>query len=393
MEQVARQEFESEPFCGFGPSAFWPFRRRSQTITITDDRAHVRRTMRDECPRRPGVYGMIDARGQLIYVGMSTMLPKRLVTYFQSGAEIRKEYRIASHTERLVWEVIGHGLAAQVRELELIRRHQPRFNVKGRRSGRALGYLYISREEAPRVRVARQVPRGVRYSWGPLALDWRVRDAVEAVNRQFKLRDCRSDTAMHFAEQQNLFSLDLRAECVRGETGSCLGPCAGLCTRSQYTAQLNAVRAFLDGRDLSTLTKLEEELTSTAASQQFERAATIRDKLIRLKHVAERLALLRERPLPAQFIYPVVAGRHSLWYVIAATRVVAALSVPNNADEALKCVQRLRHAYDPRTVEQLSGDRLATQILSGWFRSRPTELQSTFTPGEAIEFCQRVGPR
>ena len=260
LESIVRPEFEIEPFRGFGPSAFWPFRRRSQTLTVTDDLADVRRNMRSECPRRPGVYGMLDRRGQLIYVGMSTMLPKRLVTYFQSGADERKEYRIASHTDRLVWEVIGHGLAAQVRELELIRRHRPRFNVKGLRSGRAIGHIFISRDEAPRVRVAKQVPRGVRYSWGPLALNWQIREAIEAVNRHFKLRDCRADTAMHFAEQQNLFALELRAGCVRGETGSCLGPCAGQCTRTQYSAQLRAARAFLEGRDLSPLARLEEEL-------------------------------------------------------------------------------------------------------------------------------------
>jgi excinuclease ABC subunit C len=391
MEQTVRQEFDLEPFRGFGPSDFWPFRRRSQTLTVTDDLAQVRRSMRDECPRRPGVYGMIDARRQLIYVGMSTMLPKRLVTYFQSGADIRKEYRIASHTERLVWEVIGHGLAAQVRELELIRRHRPRFNVKGMRSVRALGYIFISREDAPRVRVAKQVPRGVRYSWGPLALNWRTREAVDAVNRHFKLRDCRVDTAMHFAEQGELFSLDLRAECVRGETASCLGPCAGLCTRTKYTAQLRAARAFLNGRDLTTLTRLEEEVGTAAASQQFERAATIRDKLIRLQHLSDRLGMLRERPLPEQFIYPVAAGRRTLWYVVAATRVVAAIGAPGDPQQAARCLARLRSVYEPRALEALKGDRLSTQILSGWFRSRPAELAAALTPGEAIKFCQHLG--
>lgn len=232
MEHAIGQ-LETVPFRGFGPSTFWPFRRHRQTLDVSPDYADVRRSMRDECPRRPGVYGMIDARQQLIYVGMSTVLPKRLVTYFQSGSDERKEYRIAAHTKRLAWEVIGHGLAAELRELELIRRHQPRFNVRGRRARRALGYMFLSREDAPRVRVARQVPRGVRHSWGPLVVTWRIREAVEAVNRYFKLRDCRADVPMHFAEQKNLFSCEYRIECVRGETGSCLGPCGGQCTRSQ----------------------------------------------------------------------------------------------------------------------------------------------------------------
>ncbi len=391
LESIVRPEFEIEPFRGFGPSAFWPFRRRSQTLTVTDDLADVRRNMRNECPWRPGVYGMLDRRGQLIYVGMSTMLPKRLVTYFQSGADERKEYRIASHTDRLVWEVIGHGLAAQVRELELIRRHRPRFNVKGLRSGRAIGHIFILRDEAPRVRVAKQVPRGVRYSWGPLALNWQIREAIEAVNRHFKLRDCRADTVMHFAEQQSLFALELRAGCVRGETGSCLGPCAGQCSRTQYSSQLRAARAFLEGRDLSALVRLEAELKDAAMQQQFERAATLRDKLVRLQHLSDRLAMLRERPLPEQFVYPVAVGRRTLWYAIAGTRVVAVLSAPADSKAAARCLPRLQSIYESRAIEQMNGDRMATQILAGWFRSRPTELQSTITPGEAIESCRRLG--
>jgi excinuclease ABC subunit C len=390
MEHAIRDEFGIAPFCGFGPSGFWPFRRRLQTLDITDDFADVRRSMRSECPRRPGVYGMLDARGQLIYIGMSTVLPKRLVTYFQSGANERKEYRIASHTERLVWEVIGHGLAAHLRELELIRRHQPRFNVKGRRAGRALGYIFISREDAPRLRAARQVPRGVRYSWGPLAMGWRVREAVDVANKLFKLRDCRSATAMHFAEQQSLFSLELRLECVRGETGSCLGPCAGQCTRSQYTAQLRALRAFFDGRDTKTLARLEDDLKTAAESRQFERAARIRDKHVALTYLLERLAVLREPPMPEQFVYSTNVGRRPLWYLVAASRVVAAMPVPADPNKAARCLKRLRSTYDSRMLEQLTTDRLSTQILAGWFRRHPQEALQRLTPGEAVEFCQRL---
>src|ERR1044072_6550887 len=104
---------------------------------------------------------MIDTHGRLIYVGMSIALRKRLVTYFQGGAAIRKECRIAGDTDRLGWEVGGQQLGSQLRELELSRRHQPRLDVNGRQPGRPLGYIYISREDAPRVRTARRVPKGV----------------------------------------------------------------------------------------------------------------------------------------------------------------------------------------------------------------------------------------
>lgn len=179
MEQIRRRYADADSFSGFGRSVFWPFRSRLKTLSVSDDFAEVRQSLRDICPVRSGVYGMVDARQRLIYVGMSIALRKRLVTYFQGGASIRKECRIAADTNRLAWEVVGHALAAQLRELELIRRYQPRFNVKGRQPDRPLGYIYISREDAPRIRAARRVPRGVRYSWGPLAINWRIKEAIE----------------------------------------------------------------------------------------------------------------------------------------------------------------------------------------------------------------------
>src|SRR5262245_11368627 len=92
-------------FCGFVRSKFWPFRTRLHSLSIVDDFADVRRQMRNQCPPRPGVYGMLDAHGQLIYVGVSSALRKRLITYFQGGQSVRKERAIAAHAERLVWQV------------------------------------------------------------------------------------------------------------------------------------------------------------------------------------------------------------------------------------------------------------------------------------------------
>jgi len=385
-----RWSVDVEEFRGFGRSDFWPFRGRLRSLTVGEDLVDVRRSLRESCPARSGVYGMIDSGGRLIYVGMSIALRKRLVTYFQGGASIRKECRIAGDTDRLVWEVVGHELASQLRELELIRRHQPRFNVKGRQPDRPLGYIFISREEAPRVRVARRVPKGVRYSWGPLAINWRIKDALEVANRYFKLSDCPASVPMHFADQGNLFSLELRPECLRHEMGTCLGPCAGECTRSQYTAQLRAARAFLDGRNPAPLAQLERELQNAADVYQYERAASLRDRLERLRYLHDRLEILREPPLPAQFIYPVDLGRRKVWYLLADSRVVAATAVPGSGGEAKRCLRRLQRAYQLSSEVDVTADRPARQIVSAWFRTNRDELRTILSPDEARQYCRHL---
>jgi excinuclease ABC subunit C len=378
------------PFQGFGKSDFWPFPLRQRGLIVVQDNAEVRGAVRAACPSRPGVYGVVDQAGRLVYVGMSAALRKRLMTYFQGGSTFRKERCIAAHADRLVWEVSGHEFTAQLRELELIRRHQPRFNVKGRQPVRPPGFVYLSREDAPRFRVARQVPKSVRYSWGPLPINWRIREAIELVNRLFKLCDCPASVPMHFAEQRQLFSLDLRLQCLRGEMGTCLGPCAGNCTFTQYAAQLRAARAFLDGRDMKTLQQLERQLSEAAQMQQYERAARLRDTLERLQFLCGQLAVLREPPLPEQFVYPLNIRSRRIWYLAAVGHVVGAVPQPTSSDDMEHCLTILAEAFDRPRAERSPADPLASQIVSSWFRSHPAETRAIFSPTEARQFCRSL---
>jgi excinuclease ABC subunit C len=393
MEQVGARRVAAAVFRGFGRSRYLPLGAQLRSLRVVNDFAEVRRAVRNECPTLPGVYGVVDPRGNLAYVGMSTALRKRLITYFQTGSAIRKEQAIAAHADTIVWEVAGHELTAQLRELELICRHQPRFNVKGRQPIRPLGFIYLSREDAPRLRIARRVPRGARYSWGPMSMNWRIRDAVEIVNRLFKLCDCSSLVPMHFADQRQLFSLDLRVQCLRGETGSCLGPCAGLCTFTQYAAQLTAARSLLDGRNFSPLQRLEAEIHDAAASQQFERAVRLRDTLERLQYLCDQLAILRAPPLPERFVYTLELGGLSVWYLISACRVVAAAPVPTTCDDAQRCARLFTRMLDQDSSKPVDTDRPAAQIISSWFRANPNDLQATILAADALDFCRRISLR
>jgi excinuclease ABC subunit C len=380
----------AKQFDGFGPTVVSPFHSPLRSISVTRDLAEMRRAMRDQCPVSPGVYGAIDRRRQLIYVGMSAALRKRLITYFQGGGTLRKEHCIASHARRIVWEDVGHELVAQLRELELIRRHQPKFNVRGREPERPLGYIYISREDAPRCRVGRRVPKAVRHCWGPLRINWRIREAVELVNRLFKLCDCPPTVPMHFADQAHLFPLDLRFHCLRGEIGTCLGPCAGNCIFSQYSAQLRSVRAFLDGRDTSPLQRLEQQLDDAACFQQYERASRLRDTLDRVQYVWDQLAILRSPPLPAQCVYPVHLGNRPFWYLIASSEVIATTAAPNSDLAAQECLQQLDRVFASARPERPEVDRPAAQIVSSWFRMHPQEAASVLSPDEALRHCRRL---
>lgn len=373
-----------------GRSAVLPLRRRFRQLAIACDPAEIRQQIRESCPAHPGVYAFVDRDERVVYVGVSSKLRKRLITYFQGGSALRKEQAVAGQATRVTWQVVGHEFVAQLRELELIRRFQPRLNVRGRWPGKPLGYIYLSAEDAPRFRVARRVPKGFRQFWGPLAMGWRIRDAVELINQLFKLCDCPATTPMHFADQRHLFSLDLRLGCLRGETGSCLGPCAGRCTFTEYATQLAAARAFLDGRDESLLTELEQRLSTAAGLYRFEQAARLRDMLESLRGLTTRLARLREPPTPSEFIYRLPLGRHPVWFFVVGGVVTASAKAPVSIEQAKCCLTHLGVAYDKGITQRSDADRLGAQIVSAWFYSRPDESVHIFSPDEARARCQAL---
>jgi excinuclease ABC subunit C len=193
---------------------------------------------------------------------------------------------------------------------------------------------------------------------------------------------------MHFADQRNLFALELRPECLRHEMGTCLGPCAGECTRGEYLAQVREMRAFLDGRNREPLVRLEAELQDAAQHCQYERAASLRDRLERLQYLFERLEILREPALPAQFVYPARVGRRQVWYLLVDGRVEAATPMPADHTAAAKCLRRLRSAFRPGDYSDATSDRPARLIVSAWFRTHRDELRSILTPDEAVQFCR-----
>ena len=102
----------AEPFTEFGPSAYFHDQPKLETLDVTMEQRAVRRRLRALCPASPGVYGMLDREGQLIYVGMSAKLCDRLLTYFTAGDDGAKERRIAKHARQVIWKRVPMNSAS-----------------------------------------------------------------------------------------------------------------------------------------------------------------------------------------------------------------------------------------------------------------------------------------
>src|SRR5262249_44674603 len=244
-------------------------------------------------PRHPGIYGMLDPRGNLIYVGKAKCLRARLMSYFRVRSRDDKAGRIIDHTRTVVWEQAPNEFAALIRELELIRRFRPRYNVQGQPGMRRYSYVCLGRAPAPYAYVTRE-PTGKETAWfGPVVSAARAGEAVRRLNDWFRLRDCSQKQRLCFSDQPELFEIDRTPGCLRFEIATCMGPCAGNCSRDEYGAQVRAARAFLEGKNLEPLQTLEAAMLAAASAFQFERASALRDKLADLRWLSDRLTWLR----------------------------------------------------------------------------------------------------
>jgi excinuclease ABC subunit C len=380
--------FPVDTFAGFGPTAarpaaFDPVLGRVKSRKEPKLRACVRET----APKVPGVYGMLGRLGELIYVGKAKSLRARLMSYFRNSRD-PKAGRILQHTHTLVWETVPDEFGALVRELELIRRHRPRFNVLGQPGRQRYCYVCLGRTPAPYAYVSR-APTGKDLGvYGPFASAARAGEAVRRLNDWYRLRDCAQTVAMHFADQRELFSEERSPGCLRLEIGTCSGPCAAGCSRTGYGGQVRAAKRFLDGSDDRPLTELRALMAQASVAMQFERAGALRDRLEELEWLWEKLNWLRQARKENTFVYPLAGpdGR-TVWYLIHRGRVRGACYRPTCAASTTTARELLADVYAADPGPGVTPGQVDHVLLvSGWFRKSPAEKAGLVTPAEAAAF-------
>jgi excinuclease ABC subunit C len=378
-----------ETFVDFGLDPLYPFARKGLR-RIEGSSLELRQQVKQFVPRAPGVYGMLDALGRLIYVGKSKSLRNRLLSYFLPNNEEDKAGRIVQAACTIVWETQPSEFAALLREQYLIRTFQPRFNVQGIPRRLQPVFICLGRAPAEQLYSARRHDPKAQYVLGPLYGASRANRAIDVLNRVFLLRDCSSKQPCSFTEQLQLFDIELRPGCIRLELQSCLGPCISACSRSAYEAQVKHARAFLEGNCNKPLERLREVMATAAVNMHFEQAATLRDDLKAVNWLSRRaddIAQARER---YTFIYHVRGltthekgvGK-DVWYLIRRGIVEGAVAAPSNAVEKRKTLAALKTWL---LANNHVGERFAPRpetlaIIASWFRNQRGELKHTFLPG------------
>ncbi len=340
-----------------------------------------------QIPDAPGVYMMIGSDGEILYIGKAVSLRSRVRSYFQDRAALHA--RTAAMVERVAdvrTIVVTNEVEALILEANLIKRHQPPFNVR-LRDDKRYPYLKVTNEPFPRVVFTRMVKDdGARY-FGPYTNAHGLRELIDLVRLVFPLRTCREP-------------IDGRRKrpCLQYHIKRCLAPCVGYQSQEDYEGMIDEVVLFLEGKQDSLLARLQHEMSESAEAFNFENAARLRDRIVQVRRVTENqmvvwrsrldmdlIAIARTRSQACMQVFFVRGGK------LIGQEYFILEGVADQSDSVLTS-EFLKQFYTARTASAPEGAALSTVRVARdnqspvplKARARSVSAQSNAVPKEIL---------
>src|SRR5438094_1747956 len=242
-----------------------------------------------QLPHKPGVYLMKDRFGTVIYAGKARDLRKRVSQYFHPSRRMGWDLKFNALVEAIHdfdIHVVRSEPEAVLLEGKLIKEFHPRYNVSFRDDKRFLLLKVNLNDPIPRFTLTRlKTDDGARY-FGPFASSGALRRTLNLVRHKFNLRGCRPLTPSETDYKH----------CLYAHLKVCTAPCIGNVTREQYLMQALAACDFLDGQSQEMKEQLEAEMKKAAGSQDFEKAAQLRDMLLDLRRTTQKTEKFERLP-------------------------------------------------------------------------------------------------
>ena len=285
-------------------------------------------------PNLPGVYRMINAAGETIYVGKARDLKKRVSSYFQKSDHEPRIEAMVAQVARVETTATRNEGEALLLENNFIKSHQPRYNILYR-DDKSYPYVCLTGEKFPQLRFHRgKLEKPHRY-FGPFPSAGAVRDGIAELQKVFQLRTCEPTV---FANRSR--------PCMLHQIERCTAPCVGLIDEAAYREDVQNAVLFLQGKTSEVLERLQRKMEDASSALAFEEAARVRDKITRLNRLQSR-----------QFVESATAGDIDV-IGVAADRGFTAVN--------LVMIRGGRHIGDRSFFPQHAEDASTTEIVAAF---------------------------
>ncbi|MEJ2584114.1 MAG: excinuclease ABC subunit UvrC [Robiginitalea sp.] len=239
-------------------------------------------------PDSPGVYQFFDAEGRILYVGKAKSLKKRVASYFTKSHQNGKTRVMVRKIRKIKHIVVPTESDALLLENNLIKEHQPRYNVL-LRDDKSYPWLCIKNERFPRIFPTRKrIEDGSEY-FGPYTQMKTVRALLDLIKSVYPLRTCNYDLSREKIEA------DKYKLCLEYHLGNCLGPCEGLQDEESYQRQVDDIREIIKGNFRSSLQYFRKRMKQLAAEMQFEEAQRMKEKIEVLENYQSKSTVVHPR--------------------------------------------------------------------------------------------------
>lgn len=323
-------------------------------------------------PNRPGVYRMIDAKGEVIYVGKARSLKNRVMNYTRLGGHTNRIAAMIALTSNMEFVTTESEAEALLLEANLIKKHKPRYNVV-LRDDKSFPYILIARDHrVPQLAKHRGARTRKGKYYGPFASAGAVNRTINALQKGFLLRSC-SDSVFE----------NRTRPCLLFQIKRCSAPCTGEIDEASYEALITEAEAFLEGKSSAMRAKLAREMQEASDRLDFEQAARYRDRIAAMSFVTSEQGINPETVNEADVFALVQAGGQTC------VQVFFFRSGQNWGNRA----------YFPRADRSLSEAEILASFLAQFYDDKPLPplillshpLEEQQLLGEA--FCTRAGRR
>ena len=226
-------------------------------------------------PETPGVYLMKDKDDKVIYVGKAVVLKNRVRQYFRKNNKTPRIEKMVSLIDHFEYIVVGSEDEALILECNLIKKYRPKFNVL-LKDDKTYPYIKVDmKSEYPSVFMTRKIQNdGAKY-FGPYPNVSAAKEMVSFIKEKFQIRQCKN-----FRNQDRA--------CLNYHIKKCLAPCMKFVSREDYMKQIDQICLLLDGKIDSIIKVLKEEMNAYSMKLEFEKAASVRDRILAIERVSEK---------------------------------------------------------------------------------------------------------